>query len=239
VPTNINIMQIRPLRGNSLFIFDPKLVFTVIDNLFGGSGKFQTRIEGRDFTITEQRIIQRMLEVVYGEYEKAWAGVYPLKFEYARSEVHTQFANIATPSEIVVTTSFTIDLGESSGEMFICIPYATLEPIRDMLYTSLQGDSQEPDKRWLSMLKRQVQIAELELVAELATTTATVSQLLRMSPGDFIELDMIPTVPVKVSGVPLLEGRYGVMNGHYAIKVEQFLSQAPECESIPGVQNVQ
>ena len=152
VPTNINIVQLRPLRGNGLFIFDPKLVFTVIDSLFGGSGRFHTNIEGRDFTLTEQRIIHRLLEVAFTEYQKAWAGIYPMNFEYARSEMHTQFANVATPSEIVVTTSFSIELGDSGGEMFICMPYSSLEPIRDLLYTSLQGDTQEPDKRWLTML---------------------------------------------------------------------------------------
>jgi flagellar motor switch protein FliM len=238
VPTNINIVALRPLRGNGLFIFDPKLVFTVIDNLFGGSGKFHTRIEGRDFTLTEQRIIQRLLDVVFTEYQKAWANVYPLNFEFARSEMHTQFANIATPSEIVVTTSFSIELGDAGGEMFVCMPYSSLEPIRDLLYTSLQGDTQEPDKRWLSMLTKQVQSAEVELTAELAQTEATVEQLLRMSPGDFIELDLMPTITTKVDGVPLFEGKYGVVNGRYAVKINEFLN-VPQDSNFAGVDHVQ
>jgi flagellar motor switch protein FliM len=238
VPTNINIVALRPLRGNGLFIFDPKLVFTIIDNLFGGSGKFQTRIEGRDFTLTEQRIIQRLLDVVFTEYQKAWSNVYALKFEYARSEMHTQFANIATPSEIVVTTSFSIELGDSGGEMFVCMPYSSLEPIRDLLYTSLQGNTQEPDKRWLSMLTRQVQSAEVELTAELARTEATVEQLLRMVPGDFIELDLLPTITTKVDGVPLFEGKYGVVNGRYAVKINEFLN-VPQDANFAGERHAQ
>jgi len=224
VPTNINIMQMRPLRGNGLLIFDPKLVFTVIDSLFGGSGRFHTAIEGRDFTMTEQRIIQRLLEVAFTEYTKAWSTVYPLTFEYARSAMHTQFANIATPSEIVVTTSFSIELGDSGGEMFICMPYSSLEPIRDLLYTSLQGDTHEPDKRWLNMLTKQVQAAEIELTAELAHSQATVEQLLRLSVGDFIEFDLEPSIVTKVDGVPLFDADYGVVNGHYAIKINEFLT---------------
>ena len=238
VPTNINVVGLRPLRGNGLFIFDPKLVFTVIDNLFGGSGKFQTRIEGRDFTLTEQRIIQRLLDVVFVEYQKAWANVYPLTFEYVRSEMHTQFANVATPSEIVVTTSFSIEIGDAGGEMFICMPYSSLEPIRDLLYTSLQGDAQEPDKRWLSMLTRQVQSAEVELTAELAQTEATVGQLLHMAPGDFIELDLMPTITTKVDGVPLFEGKYGVVNGRYAVKISEFLN-VPQDANFSGANHVQ
>lgn len=234
VPSNINIVQLRPLRGNGLFIFDPKLVFAVIDSLFGGSGRFHTRIEGRDFTLTEQRIILRLLEVAFAEYQKAWAGVYPMNFEYVRSEMHTQFASIATPSEIVVTTSFTIELGDSGGEMFICMPYSSLEPIRDLLYTSLQGDAQEPDKRWLSMLTRQVQAAEVELTVELAHSQATVEQLFNLNVGDFIEFDLQPTIVTKVDGVPLFDAEYGVVNGHYAVKINEFLTASRE-DKLTGV----
>src|SRR5437016_4587331 len=102
VPTNLNVVQMKPLRGNALFVFEPTLVFLVVDNLFGGDGRFHSRVEGRDFTPTEQRIIQRMLQVVFDDYQKSWKGIYPLTFEYVRSEMHTQFANIATPTEIVV-----------------------------------------------------------------------------------------------------------------------------------------
>ena len=128
VPTNFNIVSVKPLRGSGLIVCDPSLVFAVIDSLFGGSGKFHTRIEGRDFSPTEQRIITRLVEVVIAEYKKAWQGIYPLELEYQRSEMQPQFANIATPSEIVVATSFTMEIGETSGTVHFCIPYSTLEP---------------------------------------------------------------------------------------------------------------
>ncbi len=237
VPSNINIVQLKPLRGSGLFIFDPKLVFAVIDSLFGGSGRFHTRIEGRDFTPTEQRITLRLLEVAFAEYTKAWSSVYPMAFEYVRSEMHTQFANIATPSEIVVTTSFSIDLGESGGEMFICMPYSSLEPIRDLLFTSLQGDTQEPDHRWLTMLTKQVQTAEIELTAELAHCQATVKQLFELNVGDFIEFDLQPTVMAKVDGVPLFDAEYGVVNGRYAVKINKFLTVSQDDNKL-GVKHV-
>jgi flagellar motor switch protein FliM len=106
VPTNFNIVAIRPLRGSGLIVCEPALVFGVIDTLFGGIGKFPTRIEGRDFSATEQRVINRMVEVITEEYKKAWKGIYPLELEYQRSEMQPQFANVATPSEIVISTSF-------------------------------------------------------------------------------------------------------------------------------------
>jgi flagellar motor switch protein FliM len=226
VPTNFNIVSVRPLRGSGLIVCDPTLVFAVIDALFGGAGKYHTRIEGRDFSPTEQRIITRLVDVISTEYAKAWRGVYPLELEYQRSEMQPQFANIATPSEIVVATSFTLEIGDTTGTVHFCIPYATLEPIRDVLYSTMQGDSSEPDRRWVNMLKQQIQSAEVDLIAELATAPATVEQLLAFKPGDFIELDLQPQIQAKIAGVPVVECHYGTSNGRYALKVDQLLTSS-------------
>ena len=226
VPTNFNIVSVRPLRGSGLIVCDPTLVFAVIDALFGGAGKYHTRIEGRDFSPTEQRIITRLVEVVTVEYAKAWNGIYPLELEYQRSEMQPQFANIATPSEIVVATSFTLEIGDTTGTVHFCIPYSTLEPIRDVLYSTVQGDSNEPDRRWVNLLKEQIQAAEVDLVAELATAPATVEQLLAFQPGDFIELDLQPGIQAKVAGVPILDCHYGTSNGKYALKIDQLLTSS-------------
>ena len=226
VPTNFNIVSVRPLRGSGLIVCDPTLVFAVIDALFGGAGKYHTRIEGRDFSATEQRIITRLVEVITTEYKKAWHGIYPLELEYQRSEMQPQFANIATPSETVVATSFTLEIGDTTGTIHFCIPYATLEPIRDVLSSTIQGDSTEPDRRWVNLLQQQIQSAEVDLVAELATAPATVEQLLAFKPGDFIELDLQPAIQAKVAGVPVLECHYGTSNGRYALKVDQLLSSS-------------
>jgi flagellar motor switch protein FliM len=224
VPTNFNIVGVRPLRGSGLIVCDPALVFAVVDALFGGAGKFHTRIEGRDFSPTETRIIARLVEVVAAEYKKAWTGIYPLELEFQRSEMQPQFANIATPGEIVVATSFTLEIGDTSGTIHFCIPYATLEPIRDILYSTLQGDANEPDRRWVDLMKQQIQAAEVELVAELAQAPATVEQLLSFKPGDFIELDLQQAIEVKVAGVPVFECHYGTSNGKYALKIDQLLT---------------
>ena len=226
VPTNFNIVSVRPLRGSGLIVCEPTLVFAVIDSLFGGAGKYHTRIEGRDFSPTEMRIIQRLLEVIITEYKKAWTGIYPLELEYQRSEMQPQFATIATPGEVIVATSFTLEIGETTGTVHFCIPYATLEPIRDVLFSSTQADFNQPDKRWLHLLRHEIQSAEVELVAELATAPATVEQLLAFKPGDFIELDLRPNIEVNVAGVPVLECHYGTSNGRYALKVDQLLTSS-------------
>ena len=226
VPTNFNLVSIKPLRGSGLIVCDPSLVFAVIDALFGGAGKFHTRIEGRDFSPTEQRVILRLVECITAEYKKAWVGIYPLELEYQRSEMQPQFANIATPSEIVVATSFTLEIGDTTGTINFCVPYAALEPIRDVLYSTMQGDASEPDRRWVNLLKQQIQSAEVSLVAELAHARTTVEQLLSLKPGDFVGLEMAPLIQAKVDGVPVFDCRCGISNGKYAIKIDKLLTGA-------------
>ena len=226
VPTNFNIMSVRPLRGSGLVVCNPGLIFAMIDGLFGGSGKYPTRMEGRDFSATEQRVIGRLVDIIAAEYKKAWEGIHPIELEYQRSEMLPQFATIATPSEVVVTTSFTLELGDASGEIHFCIPYSTLEPIRDILYSTLRGDSNQPDQRWINLLKEQIQPAEVELVAELGHAPATVEQLLSFKPGDFLELDLKQVIQATVCGVPLFNCHYGTSNGHYSLKVDNLLDQS-------------
>jgi flagellar motor switch protein FliM len=226
VPTNFNIVSVKPLRGSGLIVCDPNIVFAVIDSLFGGAGKYHTRIEGRDFSPTEQRVILRLVDSIIGEYKKAWQGIYPLELMYQRSEMQPQFANIASPSEIVVATTFTLEIGETSGAVHFCIPYSTLEPIRDVLYSTIQGDAAEPDRRWINLLKTQIQSAEVDLVAELATAQATVEQLLAFKPGDFVELDLSPAIQAKVDGVPVFDATYGTANNRYAIKIDRLISSS-------------
>ncbi|MDE2612275.1 MAG: flagellar motor switch protein FliM [Burkholderiales bacterium] len=226
VPTNFNIVSVKPLRGSGLVICDPSLVFAVIDALFGGAGKYHTRIEGRDFSPTELRVILRLVETIAAEYKKAWTGIYPIELEYQRSEMQPQFANIATPSEVVVATTYTLEIGEVSGSIHLCMPYSTLEPIRDLLFSTIQGDSVEPDRRWLNLLEQQIQAAEVDLVAELGRAPATVEQLLSFKPGDFIELDLDPMIQAKVDGVPVFDCHYGTSNNRYAIKIDRLITSS-------------
>ena len=223
VPTNLNLVLAKPLRGTALVVFDPSLVFLVVDNMFGGDGRFHSRVEGRDFTPTEQRIIQGLLGVVFSEYEKSWKPVYELKFEYLRSEMNSQFANIATPSEIVVAATFTIEFGGAAADMHICFPYSMVEPIRDLLYSTMQSDHLSSDKRWIGMLRSQLKDAEVELVAQFAHATVPLRQILKMKAGDVITISVPDRIVATVDGSPLLECQFGQQGGNYAIKVDRFI----------------
>lgn len=226
VPTNLNLVHMKPLRGTALMVFDPGLVFLLVDNLFGGDGRFHTRVEGRDFTQTEQRIILRILDIVFEAYTKSWEPVYPVEFEYIRSEMNTQFANIATPNEVVVASTFTVELGSVSGQIHFCMPYSMIEPIRDSLTSSLQGEALEVDKRWIRLMTQQIQIAEVEVVASLGTAKVNFDEILNMRVGDIIPLQIPEFIAATVDGVPVMDCTYGVMNGQYALKVEKLLANA-------------
>ncbi len=226
VPTNLNLIQMKPLRGTGLIVFDPNLVFLVVDNMFGSDGRFHTRVEGRDFTPTEQRIILGLLNVVFAEYQKAWKPVYEVEFEYIRSEMNTQFANIATPSEIVVAFTFTIELSGNSAEMHLCLPYSMIEPIRDVLYSTMHSEQAGSDQRWTGMLRKQLGLAEIELIARLGESKITLGDVAKLKTGDVIPINISDMVTVTVDGIPLMDCQYGINNGQYALKVDQFV--APE-----------
>jgi flagellar motor switch protein FliM len=223
VPTNLNLISAKPLRGTGLIVFDPNLVFLVIDNMFGGDGRFHSRVEGRDFTATEQRIIQGLLNVVFTEYTRSWKPVFDLKFEYIRSEMNSQFANIATPSEIVISTAFTLEFGGVTADMHTCFTYSTIEPIRDLLYSTMQSDQLSSDKRWIGQLRKQLKNAEVELVAQLGASSITLGQILKLREGDVIPIDIPDILAVKIDNVAIMECRYGQQNGQYALKVERFI----------------
>ncbi len=226
LPTNMNLVQAKPLRGNALMIFDPSLVFLVVDTMFGGDGRFHTRVEGREFTQTEHRIIQNILGAVFEAYTKAWEPVYPLEFEFVRSELNPQFANIATPNELVVVSTFDIGFNDVIGAVNICLPYSMIQPIRELLFSAMQGDHLSIDRNWNNLMARQVKQAEVELVAILGQTKLTVEELMKVKVGDIIPLQVTENIIATVKDVPVMECKYGVFNNQYAVKVEKMLSES-------------
>ncbi|MCU0840483.1 MAG: flagellar motor switch protein FliM [Thiobacillaceae bacterium] len=234
VPTNLNLVQMPPLRGTALFVFDPNLVFLVVDTLFGGDGRYHMRVEGRDFTLAEQRIIHKMLEVTFEEFQKAWAPIHDLSFQYVRSEMNTQFANIATPTEIVVVTTFNIELGAGGGDFHVCMPYSMIEPLRDQLNSTMQADRAEADERWITQMQHQVQDAQVELVANLGHMMVTLRQIMDLRVGDVLSMDLPEAVIAQVDGVPLMECHFGQVNGQYALKVRRVLQTGDRMTCVAG-----
>lgn len=223
VPTSLNMIKIAPLRGKSLFVIDPKLVFSVVDNFFGGSGRFHTKIEGREFTPTELRVVQMLLEIAFRDLKMAWQPVMDVDFAYLGSEVNPQFANIVSPSEVVVVTTFNVDLESGGGDFYICLPYSMLEPIRELLDAGVQSDRGEKDERWEQAMREEILGAEVEISSTLAEVTVTLRQLAELEVGDIIPIEVDDELEVTAEGLPLFRGKLGVHNKNYAIQVSQWI----------------
>lgn len=226
VPTSLNMIKVVPLRGKGLFVIDPKLVFSVVDNYFGGSGRFHTKIEGRDFTPTENRVVQILLSRAFDDLNQAWRPVFKVEFEYSGSEVNPQFANIVSPSEVVVVTSFHVDLESGGGDFHICMPYSMLEPIRELLDAGVQSDRGERDERWERSLREEILGAKVELSSTLADVQMSVKQLAGLSKGDIIPFDMPEEVEVEAADVPVFKARLGVSDGNYSLKVTRWMEKS-------------
>ena len=219
VPTSLNLVRVIPLHGTGLFVFDPKLVFSLVDNFFGGDGRYYSRIEGRDFTPMELKVIKNLLDASFEDMQKAWEPVMKLEFQFINSEVNPQFANIVSPTEIVVINDFHIELDGGGGNLHVTFPYSMIEPIREQLDTGLQSDRSGVDRRWLNALQEEIPFAKVEISSTLTEATLTVQQLLEMRPGDIIPVNLPETVILNVEDIPIFRGKFGVSYGVNAIKI--------------------
>jgi flagellar motor switch protein FliM len=219
VPTSLNMVRIKPLRGTALFVLDPKLVFSIVDNYFGGEGRFHAKIEGREFTPTELRVVEMILDQVFVDLKDAWSPVMKLDFEKQNSEVNPQFANIVSPSEVVVVNTFHVEIEGGGGDFHITMPYSMLEPIRELLDAGVQSDREDTDDRWLESLREEVKSSMVDFSCTLAKAEMSLRDIVDMKPGDVIPVDIPDLVTLNAEGVPVFRGKYGVSRGSMAVKI--------------------
>ncbi len=222
VPTSLNLVRFAPLRGTGLVILDPKLVFAVVDLFFGGKGR-HAKIEGRDFTPIEHNIINTLLESVMTNIQDAWAHVAQLTLERLGSEMNPHFANIVSPTEIVVVTRFNVELDGCGGDLHITMPYSMIEPLREVLDSGMQSDRVEHDDRWSQTLKQEVGDAPVEVRALLGHTTVTFADLMRMKAGDVLSTDFTGSLTLYAEDIPMFRGTFGMSRGQQAVKVENLI----------------
>lgn len=220
VPTSLNLVKFRPLRSTALFILDAKLVFKLVDNFFGGDGR-HAKIEGREFTPTEIRIVQLMLEQVFVDLTEAWSPVLKLELEYISSEVNPAMANIVSPSEVVVVSTFHIELDGGGGELHITLPYSMIEPVRELLDAGVQSDVDDQDDRWGKSLEQDVQDIDVKLSVNVANRKIPLREVLKFKAGDIIPIEMPEFVTVRANGVPTFKGKLGVSNDRYSVQMEE------------------
>lgn len=236
VPTSLNLVHIKPLRGTALFVFDPKFVFIVVDNFFGGSGKFYNRIEGREFTNTENRVIEMMLDQAFKNMKDAWAPVLPVNFEFQNSEVNPHFANIVSPTEVVVISTFHIELDGGGGDIHVTIPYAMLEPIRELLDAGTMSDRTDVDERWTKALMEDIKEAYIDCKSTLTEVDLSLRDVLKMKAGDIIPFDFPERVTLCTEDdVPIFRGKFGVHQNNNAIRIIEPIKANLPVVTKPGV----
>jgi flagellar motor switch protein FliM len=221
VPTNLNIIKIKPLRGSALFVFDPGLIFSIVDLYFGGSGKFHNKVEGREFTATEMRVVRIILDIVFKDLMKAWEPVLKLEFEYVNSEVNPQFANIVSPTEVMVVSTLHLELEGGGGDIQFSLPYSMLEPIRELLDAGIQSDRGDTDVRWKKTLRSDIKTADVDITSNLLKQEMPLKSVLGFKKGDILPIDMPEQVIIESGDMPLFRGKLGVSNGHFAVQLQE------------------
>jgi len=227
VPTSLHLFRMDPLRGTSLFVVEAKVIFMLVDILFGGTGRDMFKVEGREFTAIENNIIRRVVLNALKDLEKAWRGLIDLKMEYQRSEVNPQFVYIVSPTDVVVVVNFEVEVEYSSGLMTLCIPYASLEPLREKLQAGFQSEQMEVDKGLLDRFRKNILLAEVDLVVELGSAQISAGEVVNFQAGDIIPLDQFAAEPVKifVEGVRKYDGYAGSYRGSQAVQIAEIITR--------------
>jgi flagellar motor switch protein FliM len=225
LPSSFHIFKMEPLRGQSLLVVDSKLVFALVECFLGGNAKCRFKIEGRDFTSIERRLIQKVVLMAFQDLEKAWAPVHPVKMHTVRVEINPMFLGIATPNDIMVISKFQVEMEQADGFITLCMPYATVEPIKGRLHSGFQSEQLERDVRWSSRIQDQIKDLPVQVVVELASTTMTARNILNLAAGDIIFFDKKVTEPLlgRVEGVPKFIGFAGQFHQAKAFQVQKLL----------------
>lgn len=219
VPTSLNMVRFRPLKGTGLITMEARLVFILVDNFFGGDGRYHAKIEGREFTPTERRIIQMLLKIVFEDYKEAWSPVMDVSFEYLDSEVNPSMANIVSPTEVVVISSFHIELDGGGGDFHVALPYSMLEPIRELLDAGVQSDKEDTDMRWSKALRDELMDVNVALTTKFIEVDVPLDKVMEFKTGDIIPIEMPSHITVLIEDLPSFRAQLGQSRENVALKI--------------------
>ncbi|GGO63515.1 flagellar motor switch protein FliM [Bowmanella pacifica] len=231
VPTSLNMVRFRPLKGTGLITMEARLVFILVDNFFGGDGRYHAKIEGREFTPTERRIIQMLLKLIFEDYKEAWAPVMDVSFEYLDSEVNPAMANIVSPTEVVVISSFHIELDGGGGDFHVALPYSMLEPIRELLDAGVQSDKEDTDLRWSKALRDEIMDVQVEVSATLMDIELSLQEIMDLQEGDIIPIEMPEHVVLFVEDLPTFRTKMGRSRDNIALKITEKIPRPTSVKS--------
>ena len=231
VPTSLNMVRFRPLKGTALITMEARLVFILVDNFFGGDGRYHAKIEGREFTPTERRIIQMLLKLIFEDYKEAWSPVMDVSFEYLDSEVNPSMANIVSPTEVVVISSFHIELDGGGGDFHIALPYSMLEPIRELLDAGVQSDKEDTDMRWSKALRDEIMDVPVAINTKFIEVDIPLSQVMDLQAGDIIPIEMPEHITVLIEDLPTFRAKLGRSRDNLALKIAEKIKRPESVKS--------
>lgn len=231
VPTSLNMVRFRPLKGTGLITMEARLVFILVDNFFGGDGRYHAKIEGREFTPTERRIIQMLLKLIFEDYKEAWSPVMDVSFEYLDSEVNPAMANIISPTEVIVISSFHIELDGGGGDFHVALPYAMLEPIRELLDAGVQSDREDTDYRWSKALRDEIMDVYVDLSTQLLEMNLPLHEVMELKDGDIIPIEMPENITVYIEDLPTYRAKLGRCRDNVAIQISEKIKRPESAKS--------
>lgn len=226
IPSSYHIFRMEPLKGSGLLVLEGKLIFTMVNNFFGGRGASYYKMEGRDFTPIENRLIRTVVDMVFQDYARGWAPVQKVDIKQTRNEVNPQFVSIVPPSDAVWVIEIEMNFEDVSEKMYFCLPYSTLEPMKEKLKARYQSESMEGENTWVGRIQECLQRVPVELRIQLGTANLTGRELLNLRAGQILPLNERSDTPLKiyVEDVLKLRGIPGSRRGNKAVTVSEFLT---------------
>ncbi len=225
VPAYLQIISMDPLRGSAMIATDAATVYLLVDHFFGGAGQTHVKPEGQDFTLIEQRVMRKVMLMGLSNLQKAWDPVQKVSINAVRAEMNPQLASIVLPADIVIVVTLGIELGNSVGDLHLCLPYAMLEPLRERLQVSFQSDFYEADLGWIKRFSSNLKEAPVNISVSLGETQLSVEELMQFAPGDVVMLNQSTTEPLvaTVEGIAKFHGFPGVTKGFQSFQIQETL----------------
>ena len=239
IPSCLNIVRLNPLRGSCILAIEAKLIFAFLNNFFGGATNAQEKVEGRDFTAIELMIIRKVVNLLLGDLQRAWQPVFPLQGEYLRTEINPQFLAVVPPSDVVVLTSFEMEMENLRGTVQIVIPYGTIEPIRQHLSSGIQAENASADSSWHEQIVTHLMDVSVHSSVVLGRSRISVRDLLELKVGDVLSLEQSVHSPLLLTteGSPKFEVAPSVKSGHLAARILKPIIRPQAGGRRPGFSN--
>jgi flagellar motor switch protein FliM len=222
MPTCMSVLRFGNLRGSALMVIESKLAYALVDSFFGGAERPFTKIDGKEFTPIELSIVRKVVELAISDLEQAWASVEKIGCSFVRTEQNPQFVGIVPPTDVVIASTFDVELENATGTISMVVPYATIEPIKQKLSSGFQVESDQTDKKlWTAIIKEQLMETTIDLKVHLGETEIQLADLMELKTGDVIPLtqDATGELDVQVEGVKKFKGYYGNHHGTVAVQI--------------------